>query len=98
MPATLIGLHGDELFQALVALRLPVDATKNVHLEVALAARRLALQEFIDLHIHVYEQIMYIGIYKASEDATTLAFLNRLEALDAFAEKHLDLATKAAAL
>ena len=54
-------------------------------------------EEFIDLHIHVYEQIVYIGIYKASEDATTLAFFNRLEALDAFAEKHLDLATKAAA-
>ena len=70
---------------------------KNVHLEVALAARRLALQEFVDLHIHVYEQIMYIGIYKASEDAMTLTFLNRPEALDAFAEKHLDLATKDAA-
>ena len=86
LPATLIGLHGRNLFQALVALRLPADATKNVHLEVALAARRLALQEFVDLHIHVYEQIVYIGIYKASEDATMLAFLNRLEALDAFAE------------
>ena len=80
-----------------MALRLPADATKNVHLEVVLATRRLALQEFVDLHIHVYEKIMYIGIYKASEDATTLAFLNRLEALDAFAKKHLDLATKSAA-
>ena len=80
-----------------MALRLPIDATKNVHLEVVLAARRLASQEFIDLHIHVYEQIVYIGIYKSSEDAMMLAFLNRLEALDAFAEKHLDLATKAAA-
>ena len=39
---------------------------------------------------------MYIGIYKASEDATMLAFFNRLETLDAFAEKHLDLTTKAA--
>ena len=97
LPATLIGLHGWNLFQALVALRLPANATKNVHLEVALDARRLALQETIDLHIHVYERIVYIGIYKASEDATTLAFFNRLEALDALAEKHLDLATKAAA-
>ncbi|KAM3231185.1 hypothetical protein ACQJBY_061381 [Aegilops geniculata] len=97
LPATLIGLHGRNLFQALVALRLPADATKNVHLEVALAARRIALEEFVDLHIHMYEQIVYIVIYKAIEDATTLAFLNRLEALDAFAEKHLDLATKAAA-
>ena len=40
---------------------------------------------------------MYIGIYKASEDAIMLAFLNWLEALHAFVEKHLDLATKAAA-
>ena len=97
LPATLIGLHGRNLFQAVVALRLPADATKNVHLEVALAMRRRALQETVDLHIHVYERIVYIGIYKASEDATTLAFFNRLESLDAIVEKHLDLATKAAA-
>ena len=58
MPATLIGLHGRNLFQALVALRLPADATKNVHLEVALAARRLALQEFVDLHMHMYEAVL----------------------------------------
>src|SRR3990170_1196476 len=95
LPVTLIGLHGRNLFQALVALRLPADATKNVHLEAVLAARRLALQEFINLHIHVYEEVVYIGIYKAAEDATTLAFVNRLEALDAFVEKYLDLATKA---
>ena len=55
MPATLSGHYGDNLFGALVAPRLPADATKNVHLEVALAVRCLALQEFIDLHIHVYE-------------------------------------------
>ena len=59
--------------------------------------RRLALQEFVDLHIHVYDQIVYIGIYKAGGDAMMLAILNRLEALDAFAEKHLDHATKVAA-
>src|SRR3954470_13483034 len=82
-PATLIGLNGRNLFQALVALRLPADATKNVHARVVLAARRLTLQELVDLRIHMYEQIVYIGIY------------NRLEALDAFAEKHLDLTTEA---
>ena len=97
LPATLIGLDGQNLFQALVALRLPADAMKNVHLEVALVVMCLSLQEFVDLHIHMYEKIVYIGIYNASEDAARLAFLNRLEALDAFAEKHLDLATKAAA-
>ena len=80
-----------------MALRLPADATENVHLEVALSVRHLTLQEFVDLHIHMYEKIMYIGIYKASEDAMTLAFFSRLEALDALVEKHLDLATQAVA-
>ena len=47
LPATPIGLHGDELFQALVALQVPEVATKNVHLEAALAAQRLAMQETI---------------------------------------------------
>ena len=55
------------------------------------------MQETVDLHIHVYERIVYIGVYKASEDATMLAFFSRLEALDALVEKHLDLATQAAA-
>ena len=54
LPATLMGLHGDELFQALVALQVSEVATKNVHLEAALAAQRLAMQETVDLHIHVY--------------------------------------------
>ena len=76
MPATLNDLYGDNLFDALVALRLPAVALENVHLEAALAVRRLALQEFVDLHIHMYEEIVYIGIYKASEDATMLAFFS----------------------
>lgn len=97
LPATLIGLHGDELFQALVALQVPEVATKNVHLEAALATQRLAMQETVDLHIHVYEEIVYIGHYKASEDRKTLAFFQRLESLDAIVQKHVDLATKAAA-
>ena len=37
MPATLNGHYGDNLFDALVALRLPTVAPENVHLEVALA-------------------------------------------------------------
>ena len=97
LPATLIGLHGDELFQALVALQVPEVATKNVHLEAALAAQHLAMQETVDLHIHVYEEIVYIGHYKASEDRNTLAFFQHLESLDAIVQKHVDLATKTAA-
>ena len=44
LPATLISFHGDELFQALVALQVLEVTTKNVHLEAALAAQRLAMQ------------------------------------------------------
>ena len=97
LPATLIGLHGDELFQALVALQVPEVVTKNVHLEAALATQRLAMQETVDLHIHVYEEIVYIGHYKASEDRKTLAFFQRMESLDAIVQKNINLATKAAA-
>ena len=61
LPATLIGLHGDELFQALVALQVLEVTTKNVHLEAALAVQRLAMQEIVDLHIHIYEEIIYIA-------------------------------------
>jgi hypothetical protein len=54
------------------------------------------MQETVDLHIHVYEEIVYLGHYKASEDRKTLAFFQRLESLDAIVQKHVDLATKAA--
>ena len=64
---------------------------------VSSRVRHLALQEFIDLHIHMYEKILYIGIYKASEDTMMLAFFSHLEALDALVEKHLDVATQATA-
>ena len=76
---------------------MPEVTTKNVHLEAALAAQRLAMQETVDLHIHVYEEIIYIGHYKASEGRRTLAFFQRLESLEAIVQKHVDLAMKAAA-
>ena len=95
--ATLIGLHGDKLFQALVALQVPEVATKNVHLEAALVAQHLVMQETVDLHIHVYEEIVYIGHYKASKDRKTLAFFQWLESLDAIVQKHVDLTMKAGA-
>ena len=53
MPATLNGHYGDNLFDALVALRLPAVAPENVHLEVALAAQRLAQQDTMNIITHV---------------------------------------------
>ena len=97
LTAILIGLQHDELFEALVALQLPEVATKNVHLEAALAAQRLTVQETVDLHIHVYKEIVYIGHYKANKDRNTLAFYQQLESLDAIVQKHVDLSMKAAA-
>ena len=54
MPATLNDHYGNNLFDTLVALRLPAVAPENVHLEVALAAQRLAQQDTLDIITHVY--------------------------------------------
>ena len=53
MPATLNGHYGNNLFDALVALRLPAVVPENVHLKVALAAQRMAQQDTIDTRIYV---------------------------------------------
>ena len=63
MPATLNSLYGDNLFDALVALRLPAVAPENVRLEVALTAQRLAQQDTIDIITHVYAQIVHKDYY-----------------------------------
>ena len=78
MPATLNGLYGDNLFDALVALRLPAIALENVHLEVALATQRLAQQDTIDIITHVYAQIIHKDYYM-QEDNRTLPFLDQRE-------------------
>ena len=57
MPATLNGHYGDNLFDALVALGLPAITPKNVHLEVALAAKCLEQQDTMDIITHVYAQM-----------------------------------------
>ena len=54
MPATLNNHYGDNLFDALVALRLPAVVPENVHLEVALAAQRLVQQDTINIITHIY--------------------------------------------
>jgi hypothetical protein len=97
MPATLNGLYGDNLFDALVALRLPAVAPENVHLEVALAAQRLAQQDTIDIITHVYAQIVHKDYYMQEEDDRTLSFLDRRATLDGIVQKHVELSANAAA-
>ena len=97
MPATLNGHYGNNLFDALVALRLPAVAPENVHLEVALAAQRLAQQDTIDIITHVYAQIIHKDYYMQEEDDRTLAFLERRATLDDTVQKHVELAANAAA-
>ena len=92
MPATLNGHYGDNLFEALVALRLPAVAPENVHLEVALAAQRLAQQDTIDIITHVYAQIVHKDYYMQEEDDRTLAFLDHRATLDGIVQKHVELA------
>ena len=83
MPATLNGHYGDNLFNALMALQLPAVTLENVHLEVTLAAQRLAQQDTIDIITHVYAQIVHKDYYMQEEDDRTLAFLDRRATLDA---------------
>ena len=97
MPATLNNLYGDNLFDALVALRLPAVAPKNVHLEAALTAQHLAQQETIDIISHVYAQIIHKDYYMQEEDDRTLAFLDCRATLDGTVQKHVELAANAAA-
>ena len=82
MPATLNVHYGNNLFDALVALRLPAVALENVHLEVVLAAQRLAQQDTIDIITHVYAQIIQKDYYMQEEDDRTLAFLDHRATLD----------------
>jgi DNA-binding GntR family transcriptional regulator len=97
MPATLNSLYGDNLFDALVALRLPAVAPENVHLKVALAAQRLAQQVTIDIITHVYAQIVHKDYYVQEEEDRSLAFLDHRATLDGIVEKHVELAANAAA-
>ena len=97
MPATLNGHYGNNLFDALVALRLLAVAPENVHLEVALAAQRLAQQDTIDIITHIYAQIVHKDYYMQEEDDRTLAFLDRKATLDGIVQKHVELAANAAA-
>ena len=92
MPDTLNGHYGNNLFDALVALRLPAVALENVHLEVALAAQRLPQQDTIDIITHVYAQIVHKDYYIKEEDDRTLAFLDRRATLDGTVQKHVELA------
>ena len=97
MPATLNSLYGDNLFNALMALQLPAVTLENVHLEVTLAAQRLAQQDTIDIITHVYAQIVHKDYYMQEEDDRTLAFLHRRATLDGIVQKHVELAANAAA-
>ena len=97
IPATLNGHYGNNLFDALVALRLPAVAPENVHLEVALAAQRLAQQDTIYKITHVYAQIVHKDYYMQEEDDRMLAFLDRRATFDGTVQKHVEIATNAAA-
>ena len=97
MPATLNGHYGNNLFDALVALRLPAVAPENVHLEVALTTQRLAQQDTIDIITHVYAQLIHKDYYMQEEDDRMLAFLERRATLDGTVQKHVELAANAAA-
>jgi hypothetical protein len=99
LPAALAGLHGSRLLRALLALELPAVTPENVHLEVALAAQRLILHHAIRGITRLYEKIITEGNTSAAFeiDVSMAAFLVQRLTLEAFVQKHIDLADAAAA-
>ena len=96
-PRALVGLRGDRLFGVLMALSLPTNAAANVHLEVALVAQRLVQHYAIQGITHVYQKIISEGDTDAACDDISVAFLRRRLNMEAFVQKHIDLADAAAA-
>ncbi|XBH71921.1 hypothetical protein VPH35_099315 [Triticum aestivum] len=101
---TVVTRTADELAARLSAMRpastLPAALAglrAGVHLEVALAAQRLAQQETVDCVIRAYEQIVYERKSTASvyEDTSMAACLRRRLTLDGIVEKHINLAAPA---
>ena len=71
---------------------MPAVTPENVHLEVALAAQRLAQQDTVDIITRVYMQIVHKDYYVPEEDDRLLAFLTRKATLDGIVQKHVELA------
>ncbi|KQJ84851.1 uncharacterized protein LOC106865552 [Brachypodium distachyon] len=89
--ASIAGLSGDGLYRALMALQLPAAAPADVHLEAALAAKRLTLRDRLDSFIDILGA--KIGDVPEPEACTRfLAFLDRHMSLDSYIEAHLNLA------
>ncbi|XP_044393615.1 uncharacterized protein [Triticum aestivum] len=96
--AQLAGLHGNDLFRALMALHLPVTAPAELCLEVALAAQNLMAHDQLDLFIHLFEEAILQGQgdTMAINEYNLMAFMDHRKTLDKFVQEHIDLADSAA--
>ncbi|XBH69922.1 hypothetical protein VPH35_097696 [Triticum aestivum] len=90
--ARLAGLHGNDLFRALMALQVPVGPPPEDHLEVALAAQRLIVYDDIDKFSQIYGQIVYEDTYSAVHQATMAAYFDHMQTLAKLVQEHIHLA------
>ncbi|KAF7074112.1 hypothetical protein CFC21_079022 [Triticum aestivum] len=88
--AQLAGLHGNDLFRALMALHLPMTAPVELCLEAALAAQRLITHDHLDLFIHLCEDA------RAVDEFNSMVFMDHIKTLEKFVQEHIDLADAAA--
>lgn len=88
--AQLSGLHGNDLFRALMALHLPVTAPVELCLEAALAAQSLIVHNHLDLFIHLCEDAT------AVDEFNSMVFMDHIKTLEKFVQEHIDLADTAA--
>ena len=91
----LAGLHGNDLFRALMALQLPVGTPPEEHLEVALAAQRLIMHDDIDKFSQIYGQIVYEDTCSAVHESTMAAYFDHMQTLAKLVQEHIHLADAA---
>ncbi|XBH71940.1 uncharacterized protein [Aegilops tauschii subsp. strangulata] len=94
--AQLAGLHGNDLFRALMALQLPVTAPPEFCLEAALAAQSLIVHDHLDLFIHLCEEATFKGDSTVVDEFNFMVFMDHINTLEKFMQEHIDLANAAA--
>lgn len=92
----LAGLHGNDLFRALMTLQLPAGTSAELCLEVALAAQSLIVHDQLDISIHLCEKIVFGADTTGINEYNFMAFKDHRNTLEKYVREHIDLAAAAA--
>ena len=91
----LAGLHGNDLFRALMALQLSVGKPPEDHLEVTLTAQCLIMHDDIDKFSQIYGQIVYEDSCNTVHESSMAAYFDHKQTLVKLVQEHIHLADAA---